>query len=207
MATIAKWGGHKFVVSAKRICSFSDLTIKGACDTETKVSGRQANVARKNGSAPEISFTIGMNAQLGVKDVYSEAIAFVDEATQGKSDYFYMGAKKPFSQKMMLTSAQVTDIEVLPGHGDKWISCKIAVTMKQGSGDAPVSTGGSGGSGGGHGSAGRQRASGAASAGRQASAGRVQQPTRQQVKPPEKPQRITGTPQQFGYHPPRPSIQ
>ena len=167
MATIGKWGGHKFVVSAKKIYSFSGLSIKGSCDTETKVSNKQGYVARKNGSPPEISFTIDLNAQLGVKDVYSEAISFVNEAIQGKDDYFYLGNKKPFSEKMKLTSAQVTDVEMLPARADKWISCKIALTMKQGNGDAKSNSGG-----------GRKRSSGASQAGRQGSAGYTQGPTR-----------------------------
>lgn len=167
MATIAKWGGHKFVVSAKKIYSFSGLSIKGSCETETKVSDKQGYVVHKNGSPPEISFTIDINAQLGVKDVYSEAMSYVSEATKGKDDYFYMGNKKLFSKKMKLTSAQVTEIEMLPGRGNKWISCKVAVTMKQGSGDASSSSDG-----------GRKRSSGAAQAGRQGSGGKTQGPTR-----------------------------
>ena len=197
MATIAKWNGHKFEVSARRITGFTDLSIKGSCDTEAKIADNQAHVERKNGAAPEISMTVTLNALTGVKNVYKEAMGFVKDAINGETGYFYLGSGKLFSEKLMLTSAQVTEIDLAPGRGDQWISCKVQLTMKQGTGQASSSSGGGGG--------------GRKGGGKPVDKKAQKIPTRQQftaVGDPKKPQSklITGTPMQFGYHPPRPSL-
>lgn len=142
MATIANWNGHTFEVSPKLIRSFTDLSIKGSCETTDKNSDKQKYVERKYGDIPQISMTIELNAQTGVTDVYGEAQEFVKEATDGAAAYFYMGSSKLIPAKMMLTEAEVTEIVIMPGQGDKWISCRVKVKFKQGS----VSDGSSGGS-------------------------------------------------------------
>jgi len=132
---IGKWGGHVFTVSPSLVRGFTDLKIKGGCETNEKNRSKQKYYVRKYGNAREVSMTIGLNAYLGISDVQNEAMAFVDEATAGKCDYFYLGERKLFSSTMRLVSAEVAEIAHFPGKGNVWISCKINVTFKQGGGN------------------------------------------------------------------------
>lgn len=130
---IANWNGHTFEVGPALIRSFTDLTIKGSCETTDKNSDKQKYVERKYGEAAQISMTVGLNALIGVTDVYKEAMAFVKEATDGATGYFYMGTSKLVPAKMMLISAEIVEVVNMPGNGSKWISCDVKLTFKQGS--------------------------------------------------------------------------
>jgi len=150
MATIANWNGHTFVVSPSLIRGFTDLSIKGSCETTEKNTAKQKYVEHKYGEIPEISMTVSLNAQTGVTDVYREAMEFVQEATDGAAAYFYLGSSKLFPAKMMLTQAEITQIVHMPGQGNRWISCDVKVTFKQGTkNDGAADSGGGSGSGGG----------------------------------------------------------
>lgn len=127
MAEIARWGGHKFEVSSKIIRSFTDLQIKGSCETEQNEDGDK--VERRKGSFPtEINLTVVLNAHAGV-DVRNEAMAYVDEAAAGKSDYIYVGAYKLVPYKMMLTEATVMEVKIAPN--GTWITAQVMVLLKQ----------------------------------------------------------------------------
>jgi len=133
MATMANWNGHTFVVSPQLIRSYTELTIKGSCETTTKNTEKQKYVEHKYGEIPEISMTVSLNAQTGVTDVYKEAMEYVQEATDGACAYFYLGGSKLIPATMMLTSAEVTEIVSMPGMGNKWISCDVKLKFQQGS--------------------------------------------------------------------------
>lgn len=148
MAEIASWNGHKFVVQPKLIQSFEDLSIKGSCETTDKTSGGKKYVQWKSGDATQISFTVVLNALAGCSDVYGEAQKYVSEASSGAMAYFYLGSKKAIDAEMMLVSAEVQEVVTRPGSGEKWISCKVKLTMKQGlppDKEEPASSGSSGG--------------------------------------------------------------
>lgn len=134
MATIANWNGHTFIVSPSLIRSFTDLKIKGACETEDKDTANQKYVELKNGEPAEITMTVSLSAQMGVTSVYTEAMNFVTEATNGTKAYFYMGESKLIPAQMMLIKAEVEEIEHLPNRGDQWISAKVNLTFKQAGG-------------------------------------------------------------------------
>lgn len=131
MATMANWNGHTFEVGADLIRSFEDLTIKGSCETEDKKKGKQGYVKRKKGQPREISLNLPLSALLGVTDVRSEAMTYVNEANNGATAYFYIGAKKLIKAKAMLTSAEISEVVTMPGVGEKWISCVVKMTFKQ----------------------------------------------------------------------------
>lgn len=133
MANYAAWGGHKFKVTPKMIKSFRDMSIKGSCETEDKTAGSQKYVSRKNGKPTEITFVIDLNALTGAKNVYKEAMSYITEADDGKTDYLYLGSSKVLSTKMMLTQAEITEIATVPGKANKWISCSVKLTLKKGS--------------------------------------------------------------------------
>ena len=132
MATIANWNGHTFVVSSRLVRSFTDLKIKGSCETTEKNSEKHNYEEHKNGEAYEISMTVCLSAQMGVTNVYSEAMAFVHEAAKGATAYFYIGGSKLLPTEMMLTSAEVEEIQYMPGRGNRWISAQVKLSFKQG---------------------------------------------------------------------------
>ena len=131
MAQIANWNGHTFEVSSKLIRSFQDLALKGSCETEDKTSGGQKYVSRKNGNPAELTLTVSLNAFFGVTDVRYEAMAYVKEANEGATEYFYLGTQKLISSKMMLVTAEVTEYMPMPANADVWISCDVKLTFKQ----------------------------------------------------------------------------
>lgn len=157
---IARWNGHKFKVSSKLVRGFTDLQIKGSSETEDMEKDKDVYVKRKNGQPMEVSMTVNLNAMTGCS-VRKEAIAFVEEAKEGKKDYLYIGNKKLVKAKLLLVSANVKEVQIAPGA--KWVRADVQLTFKQsGKGGKPVSKssgssssggGSSGGGGGGGGSA------------------------------------------------------
>lgn len=147
MPEVGRWNEHIFSVSPNVIRSFSDLSIRGAADTEDKSTGNQKYVSYKNGKAAEISMTALLSALTG-NDVREEAMAFVDEARRGCAGYFYLDGKKLVTCPLMLVEASVSETEI--SSANQWIGCKVKLTFKQ-SGKYDGESGGSGGSGGGGG--------------------------------------------------------
>ena len=125
---MGRWNGHKFVISPKKIYSFTGLQVKGSSELKDKKDSGQGKVARKGGNPTEVSMTIPINAFTGC-DVRAEAMAFVKEARAGKKDYFYVGSKKLVSCKLMLTDATVKEVEITAK--GKWKYAEVQVTMKQ----------------------------------------------------------------------------
>ncbi|MDO4647637.1 MAG: hypothetical protein Q4B26_03220 [Eubacteriales bacterium] len=165
--SVGRWGGHKFIVSNKLINSFSRIEITGSLETEDKEKNKQIYVARKRGKPRKIELTIPLSMFTGCK-VKSEAKKYIKQAEEGKADYFYLGGKKLFPCKLILTEAHVKNIKI--SHSRKWTSCEVTLTLREtgtggkalsksksssdsdGSSKSGGSSGGSGGGGGGGGS-------------------------------------------------------
>lgn len=128
MSEIGRWNGHRFEVSTNLVRGFTGLTIKGSSETEDKDAGGEMYASRKNGKPKEVKLEILLASYLGC-DVRTEAIQFVDEATSGKTDYFYVGNKKLVTCQLMLTEASVKDVKIV-GRGT-WTSAAVSLTMKQ----------------------------------------------------------------------------
>lgn len=128
MGVIGRWGGYTFEVSPSVVRSFSDLSIKGSSETEEKESGGEKYVARKSGKPSEVSLTVQLHAMLGC-NVRAEAMGFVEDATNGKRDYFYVGSGKLFVPSMMLTEASVSKVVMSPD--GTWLSADVKLTLKQ----------------------------------------------------------------------------
>lgn len=128
MGVIGRWGGYTFEVSPSVVRSFTEMSIKGSSDTEDKESGGEKYVARKSGKPSEVSLTVQLNAMLGC-NVRAEAMGFVEDATSGKTDYFYVGSGKLFVPSMMLTEADVSKV-VMSADGT-WLSADVKLTLKQ----------------------------------------------------------------------------
>ncbi len=128
MAEIATWNGRKFTVSPSLIRGFSGLSIRGSSDTEDVTSGSEKYTSRKNSKAIELSLTAELSAFTGC-NVRTEAMAYVEDARNGATDYFYVGGKKVVPCKLMLTDAAIADISIAPN--GTWTFCKVNLTMKQ----------------------------------------------------------------------------
>ena len=144
MPEVGRWNGHIFEVSGKLVRSFSGLTIKAGCETEDKTSSKQKYVSRKAGNAAEVSFSVALLRSFGC-DVRAEADAFLADAAAGAKDYFYVGDGKLLPCQLMLTQAEVSEIEI--GASGNWNGAALKLTMKQADkGDGKTASGGSGGS-------------------------------------------------------------
>lgn len=144
MGLMGSWHGFNFEVSPSVVRGFTGLTIKGGSETEDKVSEKQKYVERKNSSVTEISMSVGLNTYLGC-NVRDEAIAFIDTAMEGASNYFYVGGKKLVCYKLMLTQAEIAETMIAPN--GTWVSCRVNLTFRQCEKNGnlpPVSSGGSG---------------------------------------------------------------
>ena len=128
MAMMGRWGLYTFEVTPGVIRSFSDLSIKGSSETEEKESGGEKYVARKSGKPSEVSLTVQLNAMLGC-DVRAEAMCLVEEATIGRTAYFYVGSSKLFVTQMMLTEASVSKVVMSPD--GTWLSADVKLTLRQ----------------------------------------------------------------------------
>lgn len=42
-----------------------------------------------------------------------------------------MGSSKLVPSMLILTDAQVNEISIMPGQGDRWVSCEVQLTLKQ----------------------------------------------------------------------------
>lgn len=125
---MGRWGLYTFEVTPGVIRSFSDLSIKGSSETEEKESGGEKYVARKSGKPSEVSLTVQLNAMLGC-DVRAEAMCLVEEATIGRTAYFYVGSSKLFVTQMMLTEASVSKVVMIPD--GTWLSADVKLTLRQ----------------------------------------------------------------------------
>ena len=133
-----QWGGHIFTVSSDKIYSFTSLQIKSSSALETKSDSNTGNASRKNANPTEVTLTIPMNAFIGC-DVKSEAMAFIEEADAGKSDYFYICGKKLLPCQLMLVDATVKNVDIAPNVG--WRKADVSLTFKRSSGGGGSSGG------------------------------------------------------------------
>ena len=145
MAALCEWNNHKFEVSSTVIRTLKDLTITGGIVSEDKTEDKQKYKTRKSGDATKITLTALLRTDTGCK-VYSEAMAFVNEAQAGATGYFYVNGAKLVTSSMMLTKAQVEDVEISPN--GTWVSAEVGLTLEQadknGSGTSSSKSGGSG---------------------------------------------------------------
>lgn len=128
MGQMGSWNGYVFEVSGSVVRGYTGLTIEGGSEVENKVSNKYAYVNRKNSTPTTVSIEVQLNAYLGC-DVRAEAMEFIQSATDGDKNYFYVAGKKLVTCQLMLTNAKVTETVMTPA--GEWISCKIALTMKQ----------------------------------------------------------------------------
>lgn len=136
MKQTGRWGTHKFKVSAKKILGFRDLKIKGTSATEEMIKDNTVYAKRKHTSPTEISMVVSLNAATNC-DVRSEALGLVEDARKANPDYFYVGGSKIVPQKLLLTSASVDEIAILPS--GKWASAQVSLSFRtSGTGGKPL---------------------------------------------------------------------
>ena len=163
---VARWSGHKWIVSSDEIRSFQDLQITGSSDVEKSDDNDQGYFSYKGSNPTEITMTAVLHAHAG-SNVRTEVENFVMDSKRGINDYIYVGYKKLFATTMILTNASAKKIEIAPNM--TWLSAEVSLTFKQGSSDglggikdtsssSDSSGGGSSGGGGGSYGSGSQKA-------------------------------------------------
>lgn len=125
---IGSWGNHTFEVNPVLIRSFTGLTIRGGAEVDEKTSNNQKYVRRKAGNAHELTVTVILNAYMGC-DVRAEAMSFVEDARNCEEGYFYIAGKKLLPETLMLTEAQVSEVELSPS--GEMVHAQVQLTMKQ----------------------------------------------------------------------------
>lgn len=125
---IGSWGNHTFEVNPALIRSFTGLTIRGGAEVDEKTSNNQKYVQRKAGNAHELTVTVILSAYLGC-DVRAEAMSFIEDARNCEEGYFYIAGKKLLPETLMLTEAQVSEVQLSPS--GEMVHAQVQLTMKQ----------------------------------------------------------------------------
>ena len=125
---IGSWGNHTFEVNPVLIRSFTGLTIRGGAEVDEKTSNNQKYVQRKAGNAHELTVTVILSAYMGC-DVRAEAMSFVEDARNCEEGYFYIAGKKLLPETLMLTEAQVSEVELSPT--GEMVHAQVQLTMQQ----------------------------------------------------------------------------
>lgn len=130
MRTLAQFGEIQFGISTETALLFEKLKISAECETDDKKENSQGYVKAKNGKPAEISMSVALSAALGV-DVQKSAMQFLNAAQRSTEDYLYVGGKKVFPFKLMMTKADTEEILLSPK--GVWTYTKISITLKQSS--------------------------------------------------------------------------
>lgn len=125
---IGSWGNHTFEVNPTLIRSFTGLTIRGGAEVDEKTSNNQKYVQRKAGNAHELTVTVILSAYMGC-DVRAEAMSFIEDARNCEEGYFYIAGKKLLPEPLMLTEAQVSEVQLSPS--GEMVHAQVQLTMKQ----------------------------------------------------------------------------
>lgn len=125
---IGSWGNHTFEVNPVLIRSFTGLTIRGGAEVDEKTSNNQKYVRRKAGNAHELTVTVILSAYMGC-DVRAEAMSFIEDARNCEEGYFYIAGKKLLPEPLMLTEAQVSEVELSPT--GEMVHAQVQLTMQQ----------------------------------------------------------------------------
>jgi len=154
---MAQFGSLKFTVSPDMAMLFQKMQLSAECETNEETGGTQQFVTAKNGKPAQVSMTIPLYAALGV-DVREMTMKILNTAQRGTRDFFYVGGKKLFPFKMMMTKAEIKEMVIAPS--GTWVSAEVDATFQQSSAawiigkeknQAGVSAGGGGGEEGGGG--------------------------------------------------------
>ena len=151
---LIEWGSNRFFVTPGHIRSYKDLSIATTCNTEDEENGGDKYATKKQNGAYEMRMTALLDKRLGETDVRTEAMRLAEQARTGAIGYVYSCGTKLFTPQMMGTGATIQNIVTTPK--GMWISCEVALTLKQtgkstGGGTSPTPSSGSGGGGGGNG--------------------------------------------------------
>lgn len=127
MQYTAKWGPKGFLVSPTMVVPFMEfstsLTLKE--DSKDDTSGT-AKTNKRGRELRPISFSTTYLRAVGV-DPRAQSEAW--EAELGNSYPLYVGGKQVGTNPMMLTAVNTSDVKFAPT--GEWISCKVALTLKE----------------------------------------------------------------------------
>jgi len=104
MSTMAQWGRIAFKVSSESVFTFRNMKRSySARWEEHALIGRQPRMEFKGPSADEITITVTLDAECGVKPRVSLKL-FREAAKLGEVDYFYVGGKRVGWNKFCIVS-------------------------------------------------------------------------------------------------------
>lgn len=124
MATVAKWGSHKFTLSKNLVNPIRDFTTSYTIkeDSDTDTSGTKKTNTRGR-AMEEPSFSVDYIAALGASP-RNDFTAWRKDI--GKRNYLYIGGTKYGTNLFELKTADISDL-VLDGKGR---TVKVTVTLK-----------------------------------------------------------------------------
>lgn len=127
MQYTAKWGPKGFLVSPSMVAPFMEyatsLTLKE--DSKDDTNGT-AKTNKRGRELRPISFSTTYLRAMGV-DPRAQSEAW--EAELGNYYPLHIGGKQVGANPMMLTAVSTTDVKFTPT--GEWISCKVALTLKE----------------------------------------------------------------------------
>jgi len=129
MATIVKWDGYAFSISAKKVIGLKDFDVSLSIETEKKTKSKENFQKKKNLNPAKITLTGIFSMALGVDDVQGSALQLADKCRKGDSGYIYVGTSKLMPPKFMGTNAKITKMEWLPD--GRWSYAEVNITLEQ----------------------------------------------------------------------------
>lgn len=126
-------GGFSFHISADTALLYDKMKMSAEMETEDKTEGEQNYVSIKNGKAVQITFSVFLEAALGM-DVKEYIKRLLHSAQRGIKNYLYISGEKIFPFLMMMVKAEADNIQKAPSGA--WISATVNLTMKQASPEA-----------------------------------------------------------------------
>lgn len=127
MQYTAKWGPKGFLVSPTMVVPFMEFSTSLSVKEESKEDANgNARINIRGRELRPISFSTTYFRAMGV-DPRAQAEAW--EAELGKSYPLYVGGKQVGTNPMMLTAVNTSEVKF--STAGEWISCKVALTLKE----------------------------------------------------------------------------
>ena len=127
MEYTAKWGPKGFLVSPSKVVPFMEFSTSLSVKEESKEDANgTARINIRGRQLRPISFSTTYFRAMGV-DPRAQSEEW--EAELGSVYPLYVGGKQIGTNPMMLTAVNTTEVNLTPT--GEWISCKVALTLKE----------------------------------------------------------------------------
>lgn len=139
MSLVGSYGPKKFVVSSKKIYTFSETSISSSIEFEDKENGKGIPIKRKKrDNGEEITINIQLVSQC--VNVLDEFYSWKKMKSKAVPYYFLIGNRKISSYKLVISNVSLSEIKVAAKKG-VIASATMAVTLNEtGSKSKPASS-------------------------------------------------------------------